>query len=285
MEEGAPSSWRPPWLETMSASAPLSTASCASSASWMPLRISLPPQRFLIHSTSSQDSAGSNCLAVHSDSEPMFSTPLTWPTMLPNWRRGVPSMPRPQRGLVIMFRMLGSVSLGGADRPFFRSLWRWPMICRSSVSTSAEQLAALARSIRRSMKSRSRITYSWNQKGWLSVSPATSSIEQMLMVDSVNGMPNFLAARAARISPSACCMPVRPGGRDGHRHGHVLPDHLRAGGAVFHVHRHALAQLDAVEIASRWRGRCSRSTSRSRRSRRTCAARAFAPARAGLRCW
>ena len=25
-------------------------------------------------------------------------------------------------------------------------------------------------------------------------------------------MPNFLAARAAAISPSACCMPVRPVG-------------------------------------------------------------------------
>ena len=41
---------------------------------------------------------------------------------------------------------------------------------------------------------------------------ATSSSEQMLMVDSVNGMPNFLAERAARISPSACCMPVKPVG-------------------------------------------------------------------------
>jgi hypothetical protein len=37
-------------------------------------------------------------------------------------------------------------------------------------------------------------------------------MEQMLMVESVNGMPNFSAARAARISPSACCMPVRPVG-------------------------------------------------------------------------
>ena len=39
-----------------------------------------------------------------------------------------------------------------------------------------------------------------------------SSIEQMLIVDSVNGMPNCLAALAARISPSACCMPVKPTG-------------------------------------------------------------------------
>jgi len=34
----------------------------------------------------------------------------------------------------------------------------------------------------------------------------------MLMVDSVNGMPKALAARAPRISPSARCMPVRPVG-------------------------------------------------------------------------
>ena len=32
------------------------------------------------------------------------------------------------------------------------------------------------------------------------------------MVESVKGMPNCLAARAAKISPSACCMPVRPVG-------------------------------------------------------------------------
>ena len=32
------------------------------------------------------------------------------------------------------------------------------------------------------------------------------------MVDSVNGTPNSSAALAARISPSACCMPVSPVG-------------------------------------------------------------------------
>ena len=61
------------------------------------------------------------------------------------------------------------------------------------------------------MNPRSRITYSWNQNG-ARVCAAISSIEQMLIVDSVNGMPNFSAARAARISPSACCIPVRPVG-------------------------------------------------------------------------
>ena len=57
----APSSWRPPWLETTIASAPVLAASSASSASRMPFRISLPPQSLRIHSTSSQFSVGSNC--------------------------------------------------------------------------------------------------------------------------------------------------------------------------------------------------------------------------------
>ena len=39
--------------------------------------------------------------------------------------------------------MLTSVGLGGADRPFFRSLWRWPRICRSSVSTRGRAVGGL----------------------------------------------------------------------------------------------------------------------------------------------
>ena len=80
--------------------------------------------------------------------------------------------------------MLANVMRGGQERPFFTSLWRCAMICRSSVSMSVVQPAASARSISRSMKARSRITYTWNQNG-RSTWSAKSSIEQMLMVDSV----------------------------------------------------------------------------------------------------
>ena len=86
--------------------------------------------------------------AVHDDRLLMSATPVTWPTMLPNWRRGVPSIPMHQRGLVAMSRMLPTVSFGGVDRPFLMSLCRCPKICRSSVMTSAEHPAALARSVR-----------------------------------------------------------------------------------------------------------------------------------------
>ncbi|MNC55392.1 hypothetical protein D3C75_1049190 [compost metagenome] len=78
--------------------------------------------------------------------------------MLPKVRRLVPSMPMHQRGLVARLIRLRSVGLGGVDSPFLMSLWRWPRICRSSVRTSAEQPAALARSIRLATNSRSRIT-------------------------------------------------------------------------------------------------------------------------------
>ena len=122
MEEIAPSSCRPPWLDTMMASAPLCAASSASTGSRMPFRISLPPQRSLMRFTSSQLSVGSNCSAVQADSSRMSFTPLTWPTMLRNSRRLVPSMPVHQRGLVAMLAMLASVSLGGALKPFLHVL-------------------------------------------------------------------------------------------------------------------------------------------------------------------
>ena len=38
------------------------------------------------------------------------------------------------------------MGFGGAVSPFLRSRCRWPRICRSSVSTSAEHFAAFARS-------------------------------------------------------------------------------------------------------------------------------------------
>src|SRR5690606_10996412 len=124
------------------------------------------------------------CAAVHEESEYTSGTFLAWPTMVANVRRFVPSMFRHQRGLVARLIRFARVGLGGAVSPFLMSLWRCPSTCRSSVSTRAEQLAALARSMRRSMKSRSRITYSWNQNGLL-VCAAMSSMEQMLIVDSV----------------------------------------------------------------------------------------------------
>jgi hypothetical protein len=51
---GAPSSWRPPWLEMTMPSAPASTARRASSAPMTPLTTNGPSQLARIHSMSSQ---------------------------------------------------------------------------------------------------------------------------------------------------------------------------------------------------------------------------------------
>jgi len=76
---------------------------------------------------------------------------------------------------------------------------------------------------------------------------ATSSIEQMLIVDKVNGMPNFSAARAPRISPSACCRPVMPVGAIATALATGYPGIVEAGVAVLDVHRQ-LAQIDPGEV-------------------------------------
>src|SRR5690554_3463993 len=104
------------------ASAPDSTASRASSGSITPFSISLPFQRFLIHSRSFQLRLGSNCSAVQEDSEETSVTFLAWPTILPKVRRSVPNMFRHQRGLVARLMRLASVGFGGAVKPLRISL-------------------------------------------------------------------------------------------------------------------------------------------------------------------
>ena len=106
------------------ASAPELAAKRASSASKMPLIMSLPPHSFLIHSTSPQFKPGSNCSAVHEDREDILPTPVACPTMLRKVLRGVIAIPRHQRGLVAILIIFAMVSFGGADRPFLRSLLR-----------------------------------------------------------------------------------------------------------------------------------------------------------------
>ena len=69
MLDSAPSSCRPPWFETMSASAPVAAAFSASSTSRMPFRIRGPCHRSRIRRTSSQSRRGSNWSAVQAEIE------------------------------------------------------------------------------------------------------------------------------------------------------------------------------------------------------------------------
>src|SRR5262245_11294587 len=69
IDDGAPSSCRPPWFDTTIALAPVLAASLASSASSTPLMMSLPGHRLLTHSMSFHDSAGSNCVEIQDASD------------------------------------------------------------------------------------------------------------------------------------------------------------------------------------------------------------------------
>src|SRR5690606_635499 len=108
----------------MTASAPDSAASRASSGSMTPLSTRRPPQRFLIHSRSFQLRLGSNCSAVQADNDDTSETLRAWPTNLPTVRRLVRSKFKQQRGLVDRLIRLASVGFGGAVRPLRISLCR-----------------------------------------------------------------------------------------------------------------------------------------------------------------
>ena len=158
IDDSAPSNCRPPWFDTIIASAPKSAARRASSSSNTPFKINLPPHISRMRAILPQSSCGSNCSAFHDPNEDKSLTPLAWPTMLPKLCRLVRAMPAAQRHLVAMSMILAIVGLGGAERPFFKSLCLWPMICKSSVRTKAEQFALRARSRALATKSQSFIT-------------------------------------------------------------------------------------------------------------------------------
>ena len=79
---------------------------------------------------------------------------------------------------------------------------------------------------------------------------ATSSIEQIDIVDSVNGMPAACAARQARISPSPCCMPHSPIGASASGSDTFSPRMVVERSRCDDVDQHALAQLDALQVVA-----------------------------------
>ena len=70
------------------------------------------------------------------------------------------------------------------------------------------------------------------------------------MVESVKGMPASLAALAARISPSPCCMPRSPIGDSANGADTFCPTMVVARLRSRHVHQHALAQPDLFQIGA-----------------------------------
>ena len=68
------------------------------------------------------------------------------------------------------------------------------------------------------------------------------------MVDSVNGIPAPVAARALKISPSPNCMPQSPIGANASGAATFCPNIVVAVLRVGNVNKHALAQLDCFQL-------------------------------------
>ena len=69
----------------------------------------------------------------------------------------------------------------------------------------------------------------------------------MDMVESVNGMPKSAAARAAKISPSACAFRLARSVRWPEAKSDLFTQHGCFGGAVGHIHRYTLAKGDFLK--------------------------------------
>ena len=107
-----------------------------------------------------------------------------------------------------------------------------PGSAKSSVSCSAEQLAAW-----RGRWAVDEVAVAHHvhlePEGWRPVRSAMSSMEQMLMVDSVNGMPNALGRLAhPGFLHRRAASPVRPVGAIATGMVYVPPHHGGAGGTA-----------------------------------------------------
>ena len=158
MVEGAPSSWRPPWFDTTTPSAPVFSASRASSGSRMPFSTSLPVQIERIHSTSFQLTVGSNWLLRPFGERDAAEAGQVAVDIGEGPALAVEDAPRPARPHQhVEHGARRDARRHRAGRCAGRQ-WRCPFTGRSTVRNSAEHFAAAARSISAFTKPRSRIT-------------------------------------------------------------------------------------------------------------------------------
>ena len=213
----------------------------------MPLRISLPPQRFLIHSTSFQFSVGSNCLPTSPTANPCRPRRPHAPRYCRSAALGAQHAQAPAR-LGRHVEDVGDGQLGRCGKAVF------------------EVLMALADDLQ--------VQREHQRRAFRGLGPVDQALHELAVADHIDLEPERVAVGAgshvldgadahrgqgeghakllgcARRQDLAISMlhASEADGRQRDRHGHVLPDHLRARAAVFHVDCHALAQLDLLEV-------------------------------------
>ena len=203
---GARSSWRPPWLDSTTPSAPAATDRSASSGVCTPLISRVPGHCSRSQARSRKARVGSNrdpIAWMDWDPEPKFVKP----------RGSVVRKLIHHSGRQAASRNVLAVSCGGKVMPLRVSRCRAPVTGVSTVTISVSYPAAWARATRSSAMERSSpARYSWNQRRPSGPASATSSMVAVPMVDRVKGMPAAWAARTPAVSPSLCIIRVKPVG-------------------------------------------------------------------------
>ena len=183
---GAPSSWRPPWLDRTTASTPTSEARTASSSRPTPLSMIGPSQMERSQSTSSQDRAGSNCSWMNSEMTTGVlpsATPL--PVTLAKRTGSLRTKDQVQPGCNAPSTIVPSPMEGGMEKPRRTSRSRRPRTAVSTVSTRASKSASRARS-----------TISFDQAP---VPPGVDLEEQAAVADPPDLLDRAAAHRGQRV--------------------------------------------------------------------------------------
>ncbi len=213
----------------------------------MPFRISGPPQRSLIHSTSFHESCGSNCSAVQAPSEDRSVTLLAWPTILRKVRRLVPSIFMHQPGRVAICQRCLGVSFGG----------RRQAVAQVLVAL-AEDLQVERQHQRRALRGLGPVDQVQHELALahdVELEPEGLGRDRRDILDRADAHGRQREGNAEGFGRLGCqhlaigvLHAGQPGRRQRHRHRHLLADHGRFQRAVGHVDQHPLAQLHLGEV-------------------------------------
>ena len=178
----------------------------------------------------------------------MSPTPLTWPTMLPKWCRRVPSMPRHQRGLVIMLTMFGMRQLGRRAQAVLQVL----VALAEDLQVERQHQRAALRGLGAVDQALDEVAVAHH----VELEPERRLGVRGDVLDRADAHrrqrerdAEFLGRARRQDFAVGVLHAGQARRRDGHRHRDVDADHRRRGAAVLHVDGHALAQLDLGEVA------------------------------------
>ena len=203
---------------------------------------------FLIHSTSFQFSAGSNCSLVHCASDLTFVHAFDVAgEVAEGLALALEDAPAPRPACWRCRRDWRGVIRGGTVMPLRMSRWRWPSTCRSTVSTSALHFALAARWI--NSLDEAAVAHD------VELEPERFRYSRGNVLDRADrhggereGDAGGLRRAGGKNFAVAVLHAAQPDRRQRDRRRRRRADDVGGDVALVDIHQHALAQLDGREI-------------------------------------